>query len=239
MWSSYRHVDTDDADDDIFAEDDDNDGDSDSWLLDDARCSQLVQWILIYHSPVCLSPSYLHTYTQSLTINKHTHSTHWVGENKNILTQDKCRRSLTSIEISGVSMDCIWPGWVTPHSHLMASPQSGDISPANSSQYPQHSQLYSCTGFNSSYWLLDLHLSVKMSSRNTIKQFKIRDTSNRMFKTASKDFSSLNQQNHKTLPPLMWHSVNLVIIHAGWAVQIMLCSPRSKSFFVSINYQNQ
>ena len=30
MWSSYRHVDTDDADDDIFAEDDDNDGDSDS-----------------------------------------------------------------------------------------------------------------------------------------------------------------------------------------------------------------
>ena len=117
------------------------------------------------------------------------------------------------VEISGVSMDCIWPGWVTPHSHLVASPQSGDISPANSSQYPQHSQLYSCTGFNSSYWLLDLHLSVKMSSRNTIKQFKIRDTSNRMFKTASKDFSSLNQQNHKTLPPLMWHSVNLAIVH--------------------------
>ena len=30
MWGSYRHVDRDDGDDDIFAEDDDKDGDSDS-----------------------------------------------------------------------------------------------------------------------------------------------------------------------------------------------------------------
>ena len=142
----------------------------------------------------CLSVSLISTYIHTISHNKQTH-TMCVGKTK-IFWPETSR-----VEISGVSMDCIWPGWVTPHSHLMASPQSGDISPANSSQYPQHSQLYSCTGFNSSYWLLDLHLSVKMSSRNTIKQFKIRDTSNRMFKTASKDFSSLNQQNHKTFTP--------------------------------------
>ena len=71
-----------------------------------------------------LSPSYLHTYTQSLTINKHTH-TMCVGKTK-IFWPETSR-----VEISGVSMDCIWPGWVTPHSHLVASPQSGDISPAN------------------------------------------------------------------------------------------------------------